>query len=79
MELRRSTGGMEDGSPHQEPGSRSGDLGEMVEVAIAVAEDEVVLQHQGGDPQIVGRYRRSLAPQLPKESRVVMRRLVVGV
>jgi hypothetical protein len=49
----------------------------MVEVPVAGTQDEVVLQHQSGDPQIIGRDRRPLPAQLAKDRSVVMRRLVV--
>ena len=44
---------------------------------ITVAEDEIVLKHQGSNPEVVDGYRRSLSPQLAEHSRVVMGCLIV--
>src|SRR6266540_3420279 len=59
-------------------GSSSSDLGQVVEVAVAGAEPEIVLQGQGGDPEVVGRDRRALAAELTEDGRVLVGRLIVG-
>ncbi len=51
----------------------------MVEVPIAVVQDEIVLEHERCDPQVVRGDGRALAPELAKGPRVVVRGLVVGV
>jgi hypothetical protein len=50
----------------------------VIKVAVAGAEQEVVLEDEGGDPQVVGGNGRSLAPELAEDRGVVMGRLFVG-
>lgn len=47
-------------------------------MVVAGVENQVVLQDQGGNPDIIGRDWRPLLAQLAIEPRVVVSRLVVG-
>lgn len=40
------------------------DLRQVIEVLVACVQNQVVLQHERGDPHVVGRNRRSLFPKL---------------
>ena len=53
------------------------DLRQVIEVLVACVQNEVVVQHERGDPHVVGRNRRSLLPKLAEDRRVVVGRLVV--
>ena len=55
------------------------ELGKNVKVRVTSKEDERMLQDQGCDPHIVRRDRGALLTQLPINSGVVMRRLLVGI
>ncbi len=55
----------------------SRDLRHVVEVLVTSEKDKLVLKGEGGNPDIVGRNRRSLRPQLTKELSVVMGRIEV--
>ena len=65
---------------NKRPGALSDadDLRQLIEVLVACVQDEIVLKNQRRQPDVVCGNRRSLFPQLQKESGIVMRRLVVS-
>ena len=50
----------------------------VIEVPVSRVKRQTMLQHQRGQPYIVGRNRRSLRPELTEHGGVVMSGLVVG-
>ena len=50
----------------------------MIEVLVPCMQDEVVLQHKSGQPDVVRWNRRALFAELAEDRRVVVSRLVVG-
>ncbi len=54
-------------------------LRQRVKVHIAGAQNKRMLQDEGRDPHVVGRYGSALLAQLPVNSAVMMRGLLIGV
>ena len=67
------------GLPKRGSSTSSVDLGEITEVFVSRAEDEVVLNDERGDPEIVGWDWRPLAAKLPKERSVHACRPLCGI
>ena len=55
------------------------ELWQGIEMSVAIAQGQRVLQHQGCDPHIVRWDRGALLAQLPVNRRVMMRGLFIGV
>ncbi|HUF60957.1 MAG TPA: hypothetical protein VMN36_02685 [Verrucomicrobiales bacterium] len=53
------------------------DLRQMLEMGIRGAKDEIMLNDEGGNPQIVRWYGHTLFPKLEVELRIVMRCLFI--
>ena len=58
--------------------SNTDKLRQVIEVAVACMQREVMLQDQGGQPHVISRNRRALFPELAKHCRVMMCGLIVG-
>jgi hypothetical protein len=54
------------------------ELRQVIEVLIARAQDEIVLEDQRRQPHVICRDRCALFPKLAKKRRVMMRRLIVS-
>lgn len=59
--------------------SHANQLRQVIEVAIARMQHQVVLENECREPHIVGRDRRALRPELAVDGRVVVGRLIVRV
>ncbi len=50
----------------------------MIEVSISITKGKRMLRYQRCNPQVVGRDRGTLGPQLTKQGSVMKSRLVIG-
>ena len=56
----------------------SDQLRQVIEVGVTGVQRQIVLQHECSNPNVVCGNGRVLAPKLPKDRRIVMRRLSSG-